>query len=68
MDEIRATKPDTGDNNINAMFKLGTIWEGFSVNHGLTDPRFWCFRTNVQQGFKHFVRKAISGGARATPP
>ena len=55
-------QPDTGDNNINAMFKLGTIREGFSVNHRLTDPRFWCLKTNVQDGLKHFVRKAISGG------
>jgi len=55
-------QPDTGDNNINAMFKLGTIREGFTVNHRLTDPRFWCFKTNVPDGLKHFVRKAISGG------
>jgi hypothetical protein len=55
-------QPDTGDNNINAIFKLGTIKDGFSVNHRLTDSRFWAFKTNVPDGLKHFVRKAISGG------
>lgn len=55
-------QPDTGDNNINAIFKLGSIRDGFSVNHRLTDPRNWFFKTNIPDGLKHFVRKAISGG------
>lgn len=55
-------QPDTGDNNINALFKLGTIRQGFSINHRLTDPDAWFLKTNVPDGLKHFARKAVSGG------
>lgn len=55
-------QPDTGDNNINALFKLGTIRQGFAINHRLTDPDAWFLKTNVPDGLKHFVRKAVSGG------
>lgn len=55
-------QPDTGDNNINAIFKLGSIRDGFSINHRFTDPQGWFFKTDVSDGLKHFVRKAISGG------
>jgi hypothetical protein len=55
-------QPDTGDNNINAMYKLGSIRDGFSVNHRLTDPDAWFIKTDVPDGMKHFVRKAVSGG------
>lgn len=53
---------DTGDNNISAIYKLGSIRDGFCVNHRLTDPDAWFIKTDVQDGLKHFVRKAISGG------
>lgn len=55
-------QPDTGDNNINAMYKLGSIRDGFCVNHRLTDPDAWFIKTDVADGLKHFVRKAVSGG------
>lgn len=55
-------QPDTGDNNINALFKLGTVRQGFSINHRFTDPDQWTVRTNVPDGLKHFMRKAVSGG------
>lgn len=55
-------QPDTGDNNINALFKLGTIRQGFTINHRLTDPDAWFLKTNVPDGLKHFVRKAVTGG------
>ena len=55
-------QPDTGDNNINAMYKLGSIRDGFAVNHRLTDPDAWFIKTDVPDGMKHFVRKAVSGG------
>jgi len=53
---------DTGDNNISAIYKLGSVRDGFSVNHRLTDPDAWFIKTDVADGLKHFVRKAISGG------
>lgn len=53
---------DTGDNNINAMYKQGTIQKGFAVNHRFTDPANWYLTTDCQDGLKHFVRKAVSRG------
>lgn len=55
-------QPDSGDNNINAIRKLGAIREGFSVNHRITDPDSWYFKTDQSDGLKHMVRKAMAGG------
>lgn len=52
-------QPDTGDNNINALFKLGTIENGFSVNRYLTDPAKWFFITDVPNGLKAFSRRPL---------
>lgn len=55
-------QPDTGDNNINAIFKLGTIRDGFSVNRYLTDPAKWFFVTDVPDGLKAFKRVPLKKG------
>lgn len=55
-------QPDTGDNNINALFKLGTIKNGFSVNRYLTDPARWFMITDVPDGLKAFKRRALKKG------
>lgn len=55
-------QPDSGDNNINAIRKLGAIRDGFAVNHRITDPDSWYFKTDQSDGLKHFVRKAMAGG------
>lgn len=55
-------QPDTGDNNINALFKLGSIKNGFAVNHRLTDPDAFYLKTDVSDGLKFFLRKAVTGG------
>lgn len=52
-------QPDTSDNNINALFKLGTIENGFSVNRYLTDPAKWFLITDVPDGLKAFSRRAL---------
>jgi hypothetical protein len=53
---------DTGDNNINALFKLGTIRDGFSANRYLTDPARWFLITDVPDGLKAFKRRALKKG------
>jgi hypothetical protein len=53
---------DTGDNNISAIYKLGSIRDGFAVNHRFTDPDAWFIKTDIPDGLKHFVRKSVSGG------
>jgi hypothetical protein len=49
----------TADNDINAIKTNGTIPEGYTVNHYLTDPNAWFIKTDVPGGMKHFVRAAM---------
>lgn len=53
---------DTNDNNVNALFKLGTISGGFSVNRYLTDPARWFLITDIDDGLKAFSRRALKKG------
>jgi hypothetical protein len=46
----------TADNDINALKSMGSIPEGFTVNHYLTDTNAWFLLTDVPNGLKHFVR------------
>jgi hypothetical protein len=46
----------TADNDINAMRSMGSIPEGYTVNHYLTDTNAWFLMTDVPNGLKHFVR------------
>ena len=46
----------TADNDINALRHNGSIPEGYTVNHYLTDTNAWFLLTDVPNGLKHFVR------------
>lgn len=46
----------TNNNDINAVRTLGTIPEGWVVNHYLTDTNAWFVKTDVPNGLKHFIR------------
>ena len=46
----------TADNDINAIKSNGSIPEGYTVNHYLTDTNAWFLLTDVPNGLKHFVR------------
>ena len=50
----------TADNDINAIKTNGTIPEGYSVNHYLTDTDSYYLITDVPNGMKMFVRTAMS--------
>ena len=52
----------TNDNDINALKNNGSIPEGYTVNHFLTDPNAWFLLTDVPNGLKHFVRTPMSTG------
>lgn len=52
----------TGDNDINAINTLGTVADGFCVNHRFTDPDAWFLLTDCPDGLKHFVRKNVQRG------
>jgi hypothetical protein len=49
----------TADNDINAIKAMGSIPEGYAVNHFLTDPNGWFLTTDVPNGMKHFVRTPL---------
>ena len=50
----------TADNDINALKSNGSIPEGYTVNHFLTDTDAWFLTTDVPNGLKHFVRTPMS--------
>jgi hypothetical protein len=49
----------TTDNDINALKNNGSIPDGYTVNHYLTDTNAWFLMTDVPNGLKHFVRTPL---------
>jgi hypothetical protein len=52
----------TADNDINAIKNNGSIPEGYTINHFLTDSNGWYLTTDVPNGMKHFVRTPMATG------
>ncbi len=50
----------TADNDINALKNNGSIPEGYTINHFLTDSNAWFLMTDVPNGLKHFERAALA--------
>ena len=50
----------TADNDLNALRNNGSIPEGYSVNHYLTDTNAWFLMTDVPNGLKHFTRSPMA--------
>jgi len=50
----------TTDNDINALKNNGSIPEGYTVNHFLTDNNGWYLTTDVPNGMKHFIRSPLA--------
>ena len=50
----------TADNDINALKNMGSIPEGYTINHFLTDTNGWYLTTDVPNGMKHFERMPLS--------
>jgi hypothetical protein len=53
-------RTSTADNDINAIKNNGSIPEGYTVNHFLTDSDAYFLTTDVPNGMKHFVRTPLS--------
>lgn len=49
----------TNNNDINAMKALGTVPEGFVVNHWITATTFWGLISDVPDGLKFFQRVSL---------
>lgn len=50
----------TNDNDINAIKNNGSVSEGYTINHFLTDTNAWFLTTDVPNGMKHFVRTPLA--------
>ena len=50
----------TNDNDINALKNNGSIPEGYTINHFLTDTNGWYLTTDVPNGMKHFIRTPLA--------
>jgi hypothetical protein len=50
----------TNNNDINALENNGSIAEGWTINHFLTDVNAWFLTTDVPNGMKHFVRTPLA--------
>ena len=50
----------TSDNDINALKSNGSIPEGYTVNHFLTDTNAWFLSTDVPNGLKMFTRAPLT--------
>ena len=50
----------TTDNDINALKNNGSIPDGYTINHFLTDTNGWFLTTDVPNGMKHFIRTPLS--------
>ena len=49
----------TADNDLNALKNNGSIPEGYSINHYLTDSDAWFLITDCPNGMKHFTRTSL---------
>jgi hypothetical protein len=49
----------TTDNDINAIKNNGSIPDGYTINHFLTDTNAWFLTTDVPNGLKHFERTPL---------
>ena len=50
----------TSDNDINSIANQGMLPEGYVVNHYLNDPDAYFIKTDVPDGFKHFLRSPMA--------
>lgn len=53
---------ETADNDLNALRNNGSIPQGYSVNHYLTDAGAWFLKTDCPDGLKHFNRVPLKTG------
>jgi hypothetical protein len=53
----------TADNDINAIYNLSSVPEGYTVNHYLTDTNAWFLKTDVPNGLKMFERVTLKTSA-----
>jgi len=55
-------RPATANRDINAIYQLGDLSQGFVINKYLTDPDAWFIKTDIPDGLKLFQRRPIEFG------
>lgn len=55
-------RPDSANNDINAIRNMGMLPGGFCVNQRLTDTNAWFIKTDAMDGLKHLKRIGIQRG------
>lgn len=53
-------RTSTNNNDVSAIVSLGTVPQGYRVNHFLTDTNGWFLMTDIPNGLKHFVRVPLA--------
>lgn len=53
------SRPNSANNDLNAINELGSLKGGVHVNRFLTSTTAWFLRTDVQDGLKHWVRRPM---------
>lgn len=51
-------QPDTAERNINALYQLNSIPQGYFVNHYFTNSNAWFIKTSCPEGMKFYMRTA----------
>ena len=54
-----AFRTATANNDINAIYNVSAVPEGYRVNQFLTDSDAWFLLTDAPDGFKHYIREAV---------
>lgn len=57
----------TANNDINAIYNMKAIPQGYEVSHFLTNPTNWFGLTNVKGSRKHFVRRPLKINVSTDP-
>lgn len=52
----------TANNDVNALYKKGSIPQGFVTNRYLSSPTRWFLKTDIKDGLKHFDRVKLQRG------
>ena len=56
-------RPGTSDRDINAMYSMNSIPQGYAVNHFFTDTNAWFLKTDVPNGLKMFQRVGLKSSS-----
>ena len=50
----------TASSDLNSLRSIGSIPEGYAINHYLTDNNAWFLTTDIPNGLKHFTRSPMA--------